>query len=378
MKRTIYLLTCIFVPALVFGQKKFEVTFILPDSTIAKEIGFSHWDCNKKGWSRDTATIKGNKAIISHTYNTVNADIIAWRNVGDDSYSIEIYTTGQAATVTCTASADSGNPFSNMQLVNAKDYKKEEAVAEAYIKDAFDTYKQRFETVGSDPKLYNNPDEIEKLRALRTVFQKKRLQYIRDHSDSFFAFSWFTKEAMYELSPDYLLGEFKTLFPANLRDSEQGRSIKSYLLEREGLELKKKAPAFTVDDLDHKRVSLAEVYNKKTVLLVFWGTWCGPCVAEIPMLKEWRDKYPKDKFEIISVATTSPEEKVREMVKEKEMNWIHILNEDKINQQYHVKWYPTMFVINPKGDFAFSSPTMLDISIEKIKKAIDDSIAAMN
>lgn len=378
MKRTIYLLTCIFVPILVFGQKKFEVTFILPDSTIAKETRFFHWDCNKNGWARDTATIKGNKANISHTYNTVYADILAWCNVGDSTCSLEIYTTGTPATVTCTASADGGNPFSNMQLVNAKDYKKEEVVAEAYIKDVFDTYKQRFDSVGTDPKLYNNPEEIEKLRALRTIAQKKRLQYIRDHSDSFFAFSWFTKEAMYELSPDYLLAEFKTLFPADFRDSEQGKSVISYLLEREGLEIKKKAPSFTVNDLDHKRVSLAEVYNKKTVLLVFWGTWCGPCVAEIPMLKEWRDKYPKDKFEIISVATTSPEEKVREIIKEKEMNWIHILNEEKINQQYHVKWYPTMFVINQKGDFAFISPTMLDIGIEKIKKAIDDSIAAMN
>jgi phosphoribosylanthranilate isomerase len=96
------------------------------------------------------------------------------------------------------------------------------------------------------------------------------------------------------------------------------------------------------------------------------------------MLKEWREKYPKDKFEIISVASTSPEEKVREMVKEKDMNWIQLLNEEKINQQYHVKWYPTMFVINTKGDFAYISPTMLDMGIEKIKTAIDESIAAMN
>ncbi|MBX7153212.1 TlpA family protein disulfide reductase, partial [bacterium] len=42
---------------------------------------------------------------------------------------------------------------------------------------------------------------------------------------------------------------------------------------------------FTIQDLDGKTVSLSE-YRGKTVLLNIWATWCGPCIKEIPELKE--------------------------------------------------------------------------------------------
>jgi cytochrome c biogenesis protein CcmG/thiol:disulfide interchange protein DsbE len=44
----------------------------------------------------------------------------------------------------------------------------------------------------------------------------------------------------------------------------------------------KTAPGFTVHDEDHK-VSLAD-YRGKVVVLNFWGTWCPPCVQEMPSL----------------------------------------------------------------------------------------------
>lgn len=61
------------------------------------------------------------------------------------------------------------------------------------------------------------------------------------------------------------------------------------------------APLFTAKDIDNNTIKLAEVYKEKTVLMVFWGTWCGACIQEVPLFKEFRERNSKDKFEMLSV-----------------------------------------------------------------------------
>ena len=62
----------------------------------------------------------------------------------------------------------------------------------------------------------------------------------------------------------------------------------------------KAAPAFTLVDLDGKKVSLAD-YKGKAVLLNFWATWCGPCKLEIPWIVKLRDQYKSQGFEVLGI-----------------------------------------------------------------------------
>ena len=64
----------------------------------------------------------------------------------------------------------------------------------------------------------------------------------------------------------------------------------------------KPAPAFALDDLSGKKVSLAS-YKGKAVMINFWATWCGPCKLETPWLVELRDKYAVQGFEVLGVDT---------------------------------------------------------------------------
>jgi cytochrome c biogenesis protein CcmG/thiol:disulfide interchange protein DsbE len=63
----------------------------------------------------------------------------------------------------------------------------------------------------------------------------------------------------------------------------------------------KPAPAFVLEDLSGKKVSLAS-YKGKAVLINFWATWCAPCKIETPWLVELRNQYAAQGFEILGIS----------------------------------------------------------------------------
>jgi cytochrome c biogenesis protein CcmG/thiol:disulfide interchange protein DsbE len=64
----------------------------------------------------------------------------------------------------------------------------------------------------------------------------------------------------------------------------------------------KTAPAFALEDLSGKKVSL-QSYKGKAVLINFWATWCTPCKIETPWLIELRNRYAAQGFEILGIST---------------------------------------------------------------------------
>ena len=63
----------------------------------------------------------------------------------------------------------------------------------------------------------------------------------------------------------------------------------------------KVAPAFELEDLSGKKVSLAS-YKGKAVLVNFWATWCAPCKIETPWLIELSNQYAAQGFEILGLS----------------------------------------------------------------------------
>lgn len=84
---------------------------------------------------------------------------------------------------------------------------------------------------------------------------------------------------------------------------------------------------FEQADKEGTMVSLKSVIENpanKYVLIDFWASWCGPCMAEVPALKAAYDEYHKKGFEIFGVSLDNKKEAWEAAIKNKELNWLHV------------------------------------------------------
>jgi cytochrome c biogenesis protein CcmG/thiol:disulfide interchange protein DsbE len=123
----------------------------------------------------------------------------------------------------------------------------------------------------------------------------------------------------------------------------------------------KPAPAFALEDLTGKKVSLAS-YKGKALLINFWATWCTPCKIETPWLIELRNQYAPQGFEIIGVSTDdidranpqklSDEKKdIARFVEKMQMPYPVLIDGDAISQPYGgLDSLPTSFFVDRQGN----------------------------
>lgn len=144
------------------------------------------------------------------------------------------------------------------------------------------------------------------------------------------------------------------------------------------------APDFRLADLrSGDSLQLSDLQGH-FVLLDFWGSWCGPCRGENPLLRElYLDFQGKDfrnagGFEIVGIAIEQREQSWQAALERDRIPWpYHVLDHSSslrflngpVAKRYGVKEVPTKYLLNPRGVIMGVNP-----SVEEIRKVLAGEI----
>lgn len=109
-----------------------------------------------------------------------------------------------------------------------------------------------------------------------------------------------------------------------------------------------KAPDFTVTGLDGNIYGLSQ-YKGKPLVINFWGTFCPPCVREMPALQSQYDKRKNQNIEIVAMNLDESPVTVKAFLQQYNITIPVLLDNDIIRKKYKVTSYPTTFYIDDNG-----------------------------
>ena len=186
-------------------------------------------------------------------------------------------------------------------------------------------------------EMYNYP---ELLKADETTFEKMAME--KKDKD-------LKRLANAKLDP-----AFVALFSKEIESSTMG--LISYYKEEQAMQKMNNAPSPSFNYENHKGgTTKLEDLRGKYVYIDVWATWCAPCRAEIPFLKQVEEKFHGKNIEFVSISvdTKKDYEKWKKFVTEKELGGIQLFADNDWNSDfvkaYGINGIPRFILIDPSG-----------------------------
>ncbi len=353
------------------SQKKFQANIQFPSGFNTSKIKIFY--INGKETKKNYADFQNNQITISDSLYSIYATLFItyYETKERSSFARSFFIGENAATLIFNENNDTlTGPLANCKMYNAFDIaetkeSKQMGFFTAVEKSDYDNFLKKFGN-----KIYEN-DSLNEIRKLKyKSILDKEIDFIRQDGSSYYSLWVFENEiipGMDFLSADSLLKIYYLTFSDMLKNSFAGTQVETMLRGRANVEINNYVPYFKSIDINNKVVDLKD-FKGKYVLINFWASWCGPCIAEFETIKKLNNEYGKSKLAIISISIDQDKEKFLQAVKKYQLNWINIYHDIQIENIFlkNKGVIPQVYLLDTNGKLMYSRKEDKDDDLHKL------------
>ncbi|PKB44693.1 thiol-disulfide isomerase/thioredoxin [Cellulophaga sp. RHA19] len=185
------------------------------------------------------------------------------------------------------------------------------------------------------------------------------------------------KESVFGITVTEKLDEYYTTFMAASTDEDQKKTIKEYYTKLKAVEKGNPSPKFVGYENHAGGKTSLEDLKGKYVYIDVWATWCGPCLAEIPALKETEKAYHGKNIEFVSISVdrTDAYNKWKQMVVDKELGGIQLIADNNFEsnfiQDYVIQGIPKFILLDTEGNIVnANAPRPSDPKLKEVLNSL--------
>ena len=192
---------------------------------------------------------------------------------------------------------------------------------EDVIKEKRDSLEKVYQKCVQEKNLFGEYHVRALAEELDSIYESKGNEFIQNNNNIVAASLIYAR--LFTLNKNKMLRGKYELLGDSARNTTLGNILTKYV-ENE-VDLRKGAlfPDFTLQTPQGEPVSLYSV-KAKVKIIDFWASWCGPCRAENPHVKELYEKYHDAGLEVISVSLDDKKDKWLKAIEQDGLPWIHV------------------------------------------------------
>lgn len=223
---------------------------------------------------------------------------------------------------------------------------------------------------------YNNRHEVDSIANMLKQLDSGMVQSVKRYLDSTrndIASVYFFENHLMDNNTYPEVLEYYNNLTDRVKQSALGKELKRKVDEMGSVSIGGTAPDFKAQTPEGKELSLYDLRGH-VVLLDFWASWCGPCMAEMPNVKGIYKKYHDKGLEVLGVSLDSQKEPWVNAIQKHELNWHHVSTLNKfdcpIAKHFHVTGIPRMYILDKAGKIIAQ-----DLRGEELSRKMDELFA---
>jgi thiol-disulfide isomerase/thioredoxin len=110
----------------------------------------------------------------------------------------------------------------------------------------------------------------------------------------------------------------------------------------------KKLKSFSLERPDGRPITSTS-YRGRVLIVNFWGTWCKPCIKELPKFDRLYRRYRKHGLTLVAIATDDDADAVAEVVKSRKLRAKVAVGGESYAESFGADTYPFTFVVDGRG-----------------------------